>query len=710
MKKYLYRYLYLVTFCIFHSTVYCGIEDYYKKEIIPSASNYGNSGLLEIPNARFMEEASLRFNFSSSYPNEFTSLSASPFNWLEATYRYVELKDQKYGPSSYSGNQSLKDKAFDLKFKLLNESFYRPAIALGIRDLAGTALFSSEYIASTKKVGNFDFTLGLGWGALGNADNFSNPLKSFNENFNERNNELGEGGTFQLKSWFSGKTSLLGGVEYDFHRYGIKFKLEYDTTNPDEKPRFPQKVDSRFNYGLTYYFSRNLHLGAAYERGNQFRISFVLNGNFLEDSIPKPSPKTVLQLNSEQKELAYKDKDVFYRSLNRSLQDESILLQAASYNEDSVDVAVATSRFQSFTRTAGRTARIVSALGKEEIEIINIHSMNGDIEVAKISLNRKEFDDADKSTGSPQEILYKSEINSNNNMPLYSSADFRPAIDFPEFNWAMSPSVRHQIGGPEGFYLGQLFWKTDISLKLKRNLIIYSSIGINIYDTFDEFNNPSSSVIPHVRSDIQFYLEQGKNNLSKLQLQYFASPMKDIFFRADLGLMEEMFGGFGGEILYRPINRNFSFGFSAHRVKQRGYQQRFKFRDYETTTGHLGFYYDLPYEINAQMLVGKYLARDKGVTLDLSRRFKSGFTLGVFATKTNLSAEEFGEGSFDKGFYISIPTQMLYSDFTTGNIGFGLHPLTKDGGAILNQHNSLFSILGDTNRAAITRDWDLLLD
>ena len=44
------------------------------------------------------------------------------------------------------------------------------------------------------------------------------------------------------------------------------------------------------------------------------------------------------------------------------------------------------------------------------------------------------------------------------------------------------------------------------------------------------------------------------------------------------------------------------------------------------------------------------LAGDKGVTLDLSRRFKSGFTMGVFATKTNLSAEEFGEGSFDKGF------------------------------------------------------------
>ncbi len=45
-----------------------------------------------MPNARLMPEAQLKFNFSSSYPYEFTSLTASPFSWLEATYRYTELK------------------------------------------------------------------------------------------------------------------------------------------------------------------------------------------------------------------------------------------------------------------------------------------------------------------------------------------------------------------------------------------------------------------------------------------------------------------------------------------------------------------------------------------------------------------------------------------------------------------------------------------
>ncbi len=145
-------------------------------------------------------------------------------------------------------------------------------------------------------------------------------------------------------------------------------------------------------------------------------------------------------------------------------------------------------------------------------------------------------------------------------------------------------------------------------------------------------------------------------------------------------------------------------------MKQRDYDQRFSFRDYETTTGHLEFYAELPNKVYLQSYLGKYLAGDKGLTLDLSRRFDTGFVVGVFATKTNLSAIEFGEGSFDKGFYFSIPTKLFYSDFRSGVISFGLHPLTKDGGALLSQPNQLFSLFGETNVNSLLRDWDYLLD
>jgi len=695
---------------LYVGSVSASIDDYFKRPVTPSPSNYGNTGILELPNARFMEEGALRFSFSSSYPNEFTSLTASPFSWLEATYRYTEVKNQLYGPSAYSGNQSFKDKGFDVKFKLLEEGQYYPSLAMGMRDIAGTKQFASEYLVASKSIGSFDLTSGLGWGLLGLGGSLSNPLTLLHESFRVRSSFQGAGGEFNFKDWFSGPTSFFSGIEYDLKKYGLRFALEYDTSNPDLNPNNPMPVKSRFNLGANYYLSNSLNIGVAFERGEQFRISFALTGLFSEDIIPKPKPKNVVSLSEEQLKKSKKDKGIFYRSLNKSLQEESIYIQGANYNDNSVDVAVGTNRFVSHSRSAGRSARIVSALTGDEIQTINIHHMNGDFEVITYSLHRDEFDQAVESSGSATEVLNKSALLSSSNNPLYKRADFKPSISFPEFNWTMSPSLKHQIGGPEGFYLGQLSWKTDFNVNLKRNLTLYSSYSIKLYDTFKNFNNASWSELPHVRSDIQSYLSEGKNSLQRLQLEYIFSPIKDLFIRADLGYFEEMFGGIGGEVLYRPFDYSGAVGLSMHKVKQRGYRQRFSFRDYETTTGHLSLYNDLPYGITSHVMVGKYLAGDVGATLDLSRRFKTGFTLGIFATKTNVSKEIFGEGSFDKGFYFSIPLNLFYSDFTTGNISFGLHPLTKDGGAILNLQHSLFSLLGDTNRSSALRDWGDLLN
>tara|TARA_Y100000748_G_scaffold222974_1_gene187625 strand:- start:1026 stop:3149 length:2124 start_codon:yes stop_codon:yes gene_type:complete len=689
--------------------LFSSIEDYYPYKVLPSASNYGNTGIIEMPNARMMPEARLRFTFSSSYPNEFTALTASPFNWFEATYRYAEIKNEKYGPAAYSGNQSLKDKGFDVKTLIKKETYFFPAIAVGLRDIAGTGLFSSEYVVSSKKIGNFDLSLGVGWGILGTANNLTNPLNSIHEGFKMRNSTSAQGGEFSFKDWFSGNAALFGGIEYDLPKKGLRLKLEYDTSNPDIRKKV-EKVKSRLNLGFDYSFSDSLSFSSSFERGSQFRVSFKLKGNFLTDTITKPKPKTVQKLNSKQKNKIKEDNNIFYRSLNLSLRDESIYLQAATLKEKEVDVAIGSSRFYSSTRPIGRTARIVAALSPDEVEKINIHSMNGDFEVARVSLGKEYFEKSDNGNMSSNELLKLSTLYSDSSNPIYRDATFQPKINFPEFSWTMSPALKHQIGGPEGFYLGQLFWRTDTTIKFRRNLSLYTSFGINIYDTFKGFKNPSVSPVPHVRSDIQDYLAEGKNNIQRMQLEYFGNPFKDVFTRIDLGYLEEMFGGVGGEVLYRPFDKKYAIGMTAHKVKQRAYNQLFKFRDYSTTTGHLGIYYDFTNQLRSSLLIGKYLAGDKGATLDVSRRFHSGFTLGIFATKTNLSAAEFGEGSFDKGFYISVPTQLFYSDFRTGNVSFGIHPLTKDGGAILNQHNALMGILGDSNSSAMIRDWNNILE
>ena len=120
--------------------------------------------------------------------------------------------------------------------------------------------------------------------------------------------------------------------------------------------------------------------------------------------------KNVISLSEDQKRAAFEDKNLFYRSLNRSLRDESIYIQAANYDLDEVDISIATTRFQSVTRPAGRAARIVSALSIDDVKKINVRSMNGDLEVAQISIHRQELDEANIAYGSPLELLEKSTI------------------------------------------------------------------------------------------------------------------------------------------------------------------------------------------------------------------------------------------------------------------------------------------------------------
>ena len=70
----------------------------------------------------------------------------------------------------------------------------------------------------------------------------------------------------------------------------------------------------------------------------------------------------------------------------------------------------------------------------------------------------------------------------------------------------------------------------------------------------------------------------------------------------------------------------------------------------------------------------------------MSRTFLDGTKFGVFSTFTDVSAEQFGEGTFDKGIYFNIPIYQNYINYTW-------RPLTKDPGARLNRKYNLYDLL-----------------
>ena len=99
------------------------MNDYLFKSFDPSFSNWGTAGLLNMPSARLQEPGTIALSFASHEPYSRLAGVAYPFEWMEAIYQYTDISDRLYSEVfAFSGNQTFKDKGFDVKFRLLKES------------------------------------------------------------------------------------------------------------------------------------------------------------------------------------------------------------------------------------------------------------------------------------------------------------------------------------------------------------------------------------------------------------------------------------------------------------------------------------------------------------------------------------------------------------------------------------------------------------
>ena len=144
-------------------------------------------------------------------------------------------------------------------------------------------------------------------------------------------------------------------------------------------------------------------------------------------------------------------------------------------------------------------------------------------------------------------------------------------------------------------------------------------------------------------------------------------------------------------------------GIDVNKVRQRDFDQRFNFLDYQVTTGHVTGYWQTGWkDVLAKVSYGQYLAGDRGYTVDVSKAFSNGVKMGAYFTRTNVSAEQFGEGSFDKGIYVSIPFDAFFTKFSNDTATILWNPLIRDGGAKLNRMYPLYNVTNMRDAQALS--------
>ena len=628
---------------------------------MPSINSFGQLGYINTPSAFSLEESSIGLTINRNDPDRKMILIASPFRWLDANIFYVDITGKEY-PGGYK--QSYKDKGFSFKLKL--PSFKGHSLAVGANDIAGTGYYNSEYIVISRNISQYEYTLGVGWGNYSQGYTVKNPFSYLDSNFKYRSaSTKNRGGSFDLNNYFSGKhAALFGGFKYKVSEKQ-QLLLEYDPTslnvNNYRQIEYPD-AKTRVNFGYRYQFD-SFAVKASIVRGSSFNLQF----SFLENYKGFNHGKRLIKKNKN-----------FY-DLQKSLNYNNIGLVKISESEQAIKIKTTSNSFhnqQDLNKVIFDNSKSL-AESKESLIILN-STLGMDVNEIIYKTYKTEF-------SKNEEYVDQNDL----------EKTFALKESYPIINNNIAPRIRNFIAARESFYHGGIFLEDNIEIIFSKNLFFLGNFKISLYDNFDNLYLPPIDTYPNqVRSDVKKYLNAIGDGpvIGRFEVNYFNSINKKHFFRLSSGIYEDMFGGYGLEYIYFPEGNLFSYGLEYFNLRKRDYAMNFSFKEYQNDISRVFINLRDPLsQININLSYGEYLAGDMGYTLELSRRMKNGIEMGVFFSRTDVPADLFGEGTFDKGIRLKIPFSIFNEPQNLAS--YEWRPLTKDPAALLIKSISLHDFI-----------------
>jgi len=673
------------------------------EDAIPFANvnSFGMPGLIDMPTAESQPDATIGasiFSAPNSLRNSF-SFQFSPR--LTGAFRYSRIE-------GVDGGSELYDRSFDLHYRVLDEKGWRPAVAIGLRDFIGTGVYSSEYIVATKTLTpGIKVTGGLGWGRLASHNGTkgigTRPPYDYSST----------GGRANAQQWFRGDVAPFFGLSWAPNDR-LTLKAEYSSdAYVAETATTTLQHDSPVNLGFDYRLSRGFALSGYYVLGSEVGVQLNMAFNPKNSSFPSGIEAAPLPVRGRPAPAADPDgwsgawtSDAGTRAgvetrIARSLVKEGIILEAISLDAQSVRLRIRNERFDQVAEALGRTARILTRSLPPSVEHFEITLSRNGMPVTTARMTRSDVERQENSAAF--EMAQRVELS--DALPA-DEAGLEPADGlFPRLSWSARPYLEASLFDPADPVRADVGVELKARFELRPGLFLSGAIRQKVAGNLDETPPAAPTTVPHVRTDLARYMSGNDTTLRNLTLGWYAKPGPETYSRVTVGLLERMYGGVSGEFLWMPTDSRLALGAEVNWVRQRDFDQGFSFRDYEIVTGHASAYYDFGKGYRGQLDVGRYLAGDWGATVTLDREFANGWSVGAFATFTDMSSADFGEGSFDKGIRMTVPLSALLGKPSQTQITPVLRPLNRDGGARVAIDDRLFETVRDANAGSVYQSW-----
>src|SRR6266853_2198982 len=648
----------------------------------------GPTGLINMPDARFNPDGTLRFGMAYARPYFDLSANATLLPWLETNLavRRINGVAPLAGPEFLTGSYgAYKDKIAGLKIRLIAEENWWPAVAVGAQDPFGTSLFPRQFRSATKTLGDAQITLGYGRQQIDGA---------------------------------------FGGLRYSPAWLGSwSFVSEYDAS---DYKNFPFAEQSHVS-GRTRGFSNGIEyrlgwMSAAFsnQRGVAGAAAYISIPLEQKEWIPKtaepePYAKVIPRPTLAQWERDASYKKRMYEALFRQdFKDVRIRMEPNAR----LSLTLANIRISRMSRAVGRAARTALLFAPLETTEMRVTYTTNGLPVATY-----EFSDLRKLNRYFNGLLTRSELAESvsiryagaSSYPEKEKADLMAALEeatearvlygsegnFVGFKsqdagfnvFQIRPTLSSYLNGPKVFQYNISLLAT-YDRELADRLFLNTGASYVLYEDISDSLGVNNSTLPHVRSDFGEYAKGPRLRLDHLLLNRVFQPSERTYARVSGGWLEQMYGGVGGQWLYVERGTPWAFDLSVEAVKQRDFDGRFGFRDYQTVTALAAMHYKLPYQSTFTMRTGRFLARDYGARFEIKRRFRIGMELGAWYTVTNAVDTGVNPGNYrDKGVFVSIPFEALLPNDTRVVTGFSLSPWTRDPGQMVNSPVDLYQML-----------------
>jgi hypothetical protein len=664
-----------------------------------SPTMMGQSGLVSMPDARISADGTLRFGLSHHDPYTTLWSSLAMFPRLELGARYTSIAGTS-GFQDSPGYGTYKDKAFDAKLLLLKESRFFPALSIGSQDFLGTRLFDAEYMVLSKRLGDFDVSLGYGRSRI----------------------DGGFGGVRYRPAW-SGGFSVA--YEYDAIDYPNDH-LAADSGADQHRGGDTFSLDYRYGW---------LGASLAFQDGDRFGLNAYVSIPLMQrEFIPKlDEPPVFADTISRPSVQQWLEDGRHQETLVRALEVQGFRNVRIGLVGSRLEIGFSHRRITLVGRSVGRAARTALLLGPYDIEAIRITYFT----LTDLALVTYDFQNLARLehffTGgvSYQQLLdgltvsYASPTDSRPLLltpGMIREEDARPASDGHYLQWVPNEeghaiSLRRDsrklgqfrlVPFNLGIYFndvgGALRYETFALARyldhLGEGLFLDSSVRLRLLEDVSRVKDESNSVLPHVRSEVADYKRDARFKLNKLLLNKFLHLRPRVYGRLSLGYYEEMFAGSGGQVLYFPKQSRWAVDLAVDYLRQRDTDGDFGLRDYRTTTVIGAVHYRIPTQgLTFTVRGGRFLARDKGLRYEFQRRFRSGVRIGAWYTVTDgkdITAPGSPSDPYrDKGIFVSIPLGSMLTQDTRATARFAISPWTRDVGQMVVSPGDLYTIMED---------------